>query len=527
MAAECVVHAPDGGPSSHRSESGAQADPRPSEVASAPPVQADQRPDAGPLTGLIGTAAPASASIDDALLAARTKLAVAENRLAESHDEAQSIIRDAVEQATLIAGKAELAGQQLLVEARREAEGLTAAAQAVAKTVRHEADQMMAGAQTGSRQLRERMTADLTQQLADQGRELENRSAAHDAELASSAAASAERIAKQHGEADAATENLLQSAGRELENARLDVATARSDVAAEVRQLLETARAGAAREMTAAAEQTVWTQQIIAGLLEAADLDSQHIRKSAHEDAAAAIRRTHARLAAIVAASRDRMGSRLAAAEQEAQAIGQRAATELDRAGSDAIQAREEASADARGIVAEATDTAAARLARADRRLVEAEAGAGAIREQVAEELTRTQREIQELRRSAKSEERQTIDAARAEADALRATARQLLADARAEVAALTARRNAIAGELGNLSGVIEALAVSDAPQPSTAPPPAEAPSPEPAASPPAEADAPHRAETQATEHSRADSEDPDHDNDASASLVEEIMRPE
>jgi uncharacterized coiled-coil DUF342 family protein len=76
--------------------------------------------------------------------------------------------------------------------------------------------------------------------------------------------------------------------------------------------------------------------------------------------------------------------------------------------------------------------------------------------------VARTQRELHELRRAAKDEELQTIASARAEADELRSTARQLLAEAREEVAALTERRNAIAGELGNLSGVIEALAVTD-----------------------------------------------------------------
>ncbi|MGZ4596831.1 MAG: hypothetical protein ACXV3V_07895, partial [Actinomycetes bacterium] len=42
----------------------------------------------------------------------------------------------------------------------------------------------------------------------------------------------------------------------------------------------------------------------------------------------------------------------------------------------------------------------------------------------------------------------------------LRRSAHQLLDDARAEVAALTTRRDEIAGELGRLSGVIEALSV-------------------------------------------------------------------
>ena len=51
---------------------------------------------------------------------------------------------------------------------------------------------------------------------------------------------------------------------------------------------------------------------------------------------------------------------------------------------------------------------------------------------------------------------------ARAEADQLRTTARTLLADARAEVDALARRRTAITAELGQLSGVIEALAVPE-----------------------------------------------------------------
>ncbi len=56
----------------------------------------------------------------------------------------------------------------------------------------------------------------------------------------------------------------------------------------------------------------------------------------------------------------------------------------------------------------------------------------------------------------------QTISAARTEADDIRRSARKMLMEARSEVAALTERRNAIAGELGNLSGIIEALAVTE-----------------------------------------------------------------
>jgi hypothetical protein len=56
------------------------------------------------------------------------------------------------------------------------------------------------------------------------------------------------------------------------------------------------------------------------------------------------------------------------------------------------------------------------------------------------------------------------IAEARAEADELRSNARALLADARAEVAVLTAHRDEISRQLGELSGVINALAVPDRP---------------------------------------------------------------
>jgi hypothetical protein len=53
---------------------------------------------------------------------------------------------------------------------------------------------------------------------------------------------------------------------------------------------------------------------------------------------------------------------------------------------------------------------------------------------------------------------------ARAEADDLRAKARTILSDARAEVSVLIAHRDEITRQLGDLSGVIEALAVADRP---------------------------------------------------------------
>ncbi|MDT4932832.1 MAG: hypothetical protein QOK11_724, partial [Pseudonocardiales bacterium] len=223
--------------------------------------------------------------------------------------------------------------------------------------------------------------------------------------------------------------------------------------------------------------------------------------------AAAAVRRTRVRAGAILAASRERMRLRRVEAEEHAATITRDAEQIRDRATSDAMQIREQAAAEARRLVTEAADLAEAHSSRGQRRLVEAEAGARAVREQVADEVTRTQEELHELHRTAKAEEVRTIGAARAEADALRSEARRLLADARAEVAVLTERRNAIAGELGNLSGVIEALAVADPPRSRAAEPtPAEPPPAEP---PPAEA-----------EHVEAQHDHP-------MSLLSEMMRPE
>ena len=51
---------------------------------------------------------------------------------------------------------------------------------------------------------------------------------------------------------------------------------------------------------------------------------------------------------------------------------------------------------------------------------------------------------------------------AQADAEQSRTQARELLAAARAEVSALKQRRDEIAAELSQLSGVIEALAVSE-----------------------------------------------------------------
>ncbi len=65
-------------------------------------------------------------------------------------------------------------------------------------------------------------------------------------------------------------------------------------------------------------------------------------------------------------------------------------------------------------------------------------------------------------RRASDQEASDSVAAAHADADQLRSLARDLVRDARAEVARLAARRDAILGELGNISGIIDALAVDE-----------------------------------------------------------------
>ena len=78
------------------------------------------------------------------------------------------------------------------------------------------------------------------------------------------------------------------------------------------------------------------------------------------------------------------------------------------------------------------------------------------------EEVVRLRAEAAEELRFAREEAAETLRTAQAEADEVRSRARTLLDEARAEVTELRGRRDRITGELSQLSGVIEALAVPD-----------------------------------------------------------------
>jgi len=169
-------------------------------------------------------------------------------------------------------------------------------------------------------------------------------------------------------------------------------------------------------------------------------------------------RRLRAKLAAETEESRAEADERLRSAQDA-----------LAAAATEAQQTRADAQRDAAAIRDDAEAAAAQADERGRHRLAEAEQGAKALRDQVAQHVLTQQRAADDELRRARTEGAALVAAARAEADELRSQARRIVEDARAEVAALARRRDGITQELGQLSGVIQALAVPTPTQPPTA----------------------------------------------------------
>jgi hypothetical protein len=401
-------------------------------------------------------------SLNYELTKAREQSARADTRLAEAHDEAQALVKDAAHQASLVAEAAERAGEQMLADARLEAADQLARARAAAAEIAAQSEQVVARERQAVAELREQVSAELVQLRAEHERGQMDRETAHSNTLASRAAAAALEVQRTQADADETAAKIRAGAQQELTKASADADALRAAAREQVNQLLEGARAETAQQLAAAAEQTAWTKKTVAGLVEAAELDAQGIRQRAYDDAVDLIARTRRRLGGVLNHSRQALDDRRTAAalvEAEAQ-------FRLDDAHHDAEEIREQAAEHARHLIAEAEDDARALHDRADRRLTEAESGARSLREHSAEEIERSHRELHELRRATKAEAVRAMEQARAEADEVRSLARTLLADARTEVATLIQQRDEIAKELGSLSGIIDALAVPDDPHP-------------------------------------------------------------
>ena len=385
-------------------------------------------------------------------------------------EEVQALIQDATEQAILLSNAAQRAAAQLQADARAEAQSIVDAAHAEAAGIHEQADNIIADAEQRAAQTRWQASVDGEQKRAALEIEQHNQREALGQELADivtrAEASAAERIAL----ADAHGQELIERARRDVAAIRMESGTVLSDARAQADQIVEAARAEAARQLADSAEQTRWTQETVQSLRQAAELDAQRIGTAAHDQAAELINGVRQRLGRLLATSNANLRGRRSTVE----ALLERAEQELSdtmadaerirtQAVEEAEQVRSEARAEAGKLVSDAERDSAERTDRADRRLYEAEAGARTVRERLATEVEQTQREANELQRKSRAEADHLITRARQEADEMRTQARRVLMDARAEIEALSKRREAITKELGSLSGVIEALAVNEA----------------------------------------------------------------
>ena len=235
------------------------------------------------------------------------------------------------------------------------------------------------------------------------------------------------------------------------------------------RSSLAAAQDEAQRELAAAAEQTTWTQQTVRSLLATADLEADRIRQLGHREAGDRVRRARLGLGDVAGRLRQKLddGDRGRPAGGRVSPPGRRRGAGAGRADA-AAGPRQPASADAARIREDAEAAAAQAEERARHRLDEAEHGARTLREQVAAESSPS---------SAPPTTSCAVPAPRAPPSSPTPGPRPTscarrravsLEDARAEIALLARRRDGITAELGQLSGVIQALAVPHPHPPTT-----------------------------------------------------------
>jgi hypothetical protein len=214
--------------------------------------------------------------------------------------------------------------------------------------------------------------------------------------------------------------------------------------------------------MQRAADQTACANTTVEALLATAGDEADAIRAAGHADARAHLSRTRRRVQTVLGRLADRLRGEVQEADRRATELGEAAAAVVASAEEDAARRREQAEADARLALEEAEAGAAQILERADRRTAESEAGAQRLRGLVADEVVGMRTKASDELRRSREEAARVLSEAQADAEQSRTQARELLASARAEVSALKQRRDEIAAELSQLSGVIEALAVSE-----------------------------------------------------------------
>jgi hypothetical protein len=374
-------------------------------------------------------------------------------------------VADAADQATLVADAANLTTESLLASTQVEADEIRGAAMAE--------DLRLRGLATTELERTREKNAVL---LSESAAEIESRQLRASAELrqldqeaterATSIRAAAEdfstmAISRAAAEASATHAITVQ----EIEQARSETAVLRSTAAAEIASARDAAAAEAHRVLCDAADHMNWTQDTVASLLSTAKAEADRLRHADHQRSSIHLAVRRRQLQDVISRVALRVRTAIAEGAAEAERLRAQANAILEAADKDAVATRDHALAHAERVITEADLTVHAALERGQRRLDEAEIGARVLRQRAAETVSRLQREAHEHRRAVRDEATSTLAAAPADADTSRAEARDLLTHARAEVKVLAARRDDITAQLGNLSGVIEALAVPGPPR--------------------------------------------------------------
>ena len=400
----------------------------------------------------------ASSVHDDALSAQRS----AQARLKEAVEEAAQLIADAADQATLVADAAARTTENLVADTQAEADEIRSGAQAEALRLRRLAITELEQVRESNTALQAETAASIESQRLQVNAELQQLGE-DAAQHAASIRAAAEEFANDAmSRANTAADVARTATTQELEQARTETTELRSTTAAEIASARDSATAEADRVMGDAADHMQWAQSTVRSLLSTAEAEADLTRLAGHARNAAHLTARRRQLQDVISRVALRARTAVAEASAESERLRAQANAVLEAADKDTNATLEHARAHAERVISEADLTAQARLDRAQRRLDEAEGGAKVLRERAAAEVARLQTEAHEHRRAVREEATTILAAARADADTSRAEARDLLAHGRAEVAVLAQRRDDITEQLGHLSGVIEALAVSE-----------------------------------------------------------------
>lgn len=395
---------------------------------------------------------------------AEAAAAAATARLDEARHDAVTLLEDASAQASLITRTAERTAAEVIALSRAEAERILTDAKLTS-------DGLNENATKAVEEVRDRLAAYAAEVDAD----LKAKTQAWEAEESQRRRDLDEHVVRTHTQAEAQLAQRLSEHETHIatttskladERKRWDEELAALQAAAQAEHdaLVEQAQSIADEQLASAAAHVAWTQEAMAELKATAQAETDAVRRQHHEELTEHVRTVRERTQLLLTSADHRGQALVSEAQATAEGLQARAHALLAAAEKDAVQTRQRAEEEAQRLLETARTEAQAQEARATRRLADAESGAKLIRERAATDLEALQRETYESVRSTREEAIALLAQARIDADQARTEARSQLEKARAEVATLARRRDDINAQLGHLSGVIEALAVSDQP---------------------------------------------------------------